>query len=250
MTVSSAHCGAAQRQTSRRSGAGTTQVRRRSDGKIVERCRPQEVGDKVKATYNNNVIVRVKPAGEAAVDTLTRPRQGAEERHGGDGAEDDGERRRHRQERVCSRADGCSCCLRSGLKSGTRRLKSYRFTVLAGAFAVGQVSGAAFNPAVAVGATIRGLLTWSNCGSTSLRNCWRRSSSKRNPNPGRDRIVTGSSPASPGAALLRRGAPKRPDGSLGAEAACAVRGDHGARRHVAVAVTLLCLRLQRGASVR
>jgi aquaporin Z len=36
------------------------------------------------------------------------------------------------------------------------------FTVLAGAFAVGQVSGAAFNPAVAIGASIRGLLTWSN----------------------------------------------------------------------------------------
>ena len=36
------------------------------------------------------------------------------------------------------------------------------FTVLAGAFAVGQVSGAALNPAVAIGASIRGLLPWSN----------------------------------------------------------------------------------------
>ena len=36
------------------------------------------------------------------------------------------------------------------------------FTVLAGAFAVGQVSGAAFNPAVAFGASIVGLLSWSN----------------------------------------------------------------------------------------
>ena len=36
------------------------------------------------------------------------------------------------------------------------------FTVLAGAFAVGQVSGAAFNPAVAIGASIRGLLPWFN----------------------------------------------------------------------------------------
>ena len=35
------------------------------------------------------------------------------------------------------------------------------FTVLAGAFAVGQISGAAFNPAVAFGASIRGLLQWS-----------------------------------------------------------------------------------------
>jgi aquaporin Z len=32
------------------------------------------------------------------------------------------------------------------------------FTVLAGAFAVGQVSGAAFNPAVAIGASIVGQL--------------------------------------------------------------------------------------------
>jgi aquaporin Z len=36
------------------------------------------------------------------------------------------------------------------------------FTVLAGAFAVGDVSGGAFNPAVAVGASIMGLLPWSN----------------------------------------------------------------------------------------
>ncbi len=36
------------------------------------------------------------------------------------------------------------------------------FTVLAGAFAVGPVSGAAFNPAVAVGAMIVGLLSWSD----------------------------------------------------------------------------------------
>jgi aquaporin Z len=36
------------------------------------------------------------------------------------------------------------------------------FTVLAGAFAVGDVSGGAFNPAVAVGASALGLLPWSN----------------------------------------------------------------------------------------
>jgi aquaporin Z len=36
------------------------------------------------------------------------------------------------------------------------------FTVLAGAFAVGDVSGAAFNPAVAIGASILGLLPWPN----------------------------------------------------------------------------------------
>lgn len=36
------------------------------------------------------------------------------------------------------------------------------FTVLAGAFAVGDVSGGAFNPAVAVGASAMGLLPWAN----------------------------------------------------------------------------------------
>jgi aquaporin Z len=34
------------------------------------------------------------------------------------------------------------------------------FTVLAGAFAVGDVSGGAFNPAVAVGASMMGMLPW------------------------------------------------------------------------------------------
>ncbi len=34
------------------------------------------------------------------------------------------------------------------------------FTVLAGAFAVGDISGGAFNPAVAVGASMMGLLSW------------------------------------------------------------------------------------------
>ena len=36
------------------------------------------------------------------------------------------------------------------------------FTVLAGAFAVGDISGGAFNPAVAVGASLMGLLPWAN----------------------------------------------------------------------------------------
>ena len=35
----------------------------------VKRFDELKVGDKVKATYNNNVIVRLKPPGEAAVDT-------------------------------------------------------------------------------------------------------------------------------------------------------------------------------------
>jgi aquaporin Z len=36
------------------------------------------------------------------------------------------------------------------------------FTVLTGAFAVGDISGGAFNPAVAVGVSIMGLSAWSN----------------------------------------------------------------------------------------
>jgi aquaporin Z len=36
------------------------------------------------------------------------------------------------------------------------------FTVLAGAFSVGGISGAAFNPAVAVGISIMGLSSWAN----------------------------------------------------------------------------------------
>ena len=36
------------------------------------------------------------------------------------------------------------------------------FTVLAGAFAVGGVSGGAFNPAVAIGATLMNIFAWGN----------------------------------------------------------------------------------------
>ena len=36
------------------------------------------------------------------------------------------------------------------------------FTVMTGAFAVGGISGGAFNPAVAIGITIMGLSTWAN----------------------------------------------------------------------------------------
>jgi len=35
-------------------------------------------------------------------------------------------------------------------------------TVMTGAFAVGNISGGAFNPGVALGITIMGLSTWSN----------------------------------------------------------------------------------------
>ena len=37
----------------------------------VKRFSELKVGDKVKATYNNNVFARLKPAGEAAVDTAS-----------------------------------------------------------------------------------------------------------------------------------------------------------------------------------
>ena len=43
-----------------------------------------KVGDKVSVTYNNNVSVRVKPPGEAAVDTASKAStMGQEERPGG-----------------------------------------------------------------------------------------------------------------------------------------------------------------------
>ena len=37
----------------------------------VTRFSELKVGDKIKATYNNNVVVRMKPPGEAAVDTAS-----------------------------------------------------------------------------------------------------------------------------------------------------------------------------------
>jgi len=51
-----------------------------ADGRFVAVNAPEsvirfdqlKVGDKVKATYNNNVIVRLKPAGEPAVDTADK----------------------------------------------------------------------------------------------------------------------------------------------------------------------------------
>ena len=51
-----------------------------ADGKLVavnvpegvQRFAEFKVGNKVQATYNNNVLVRLKPAGEAAVDTIDK----------------------------------------------------------------------------------------------------------------------------------------------------------------------------------
>jgi len=63
-----------------------------ADGKFValdvpagaKRFDELKVGDKVGATYNNNVFVRVKPAGEAAVNTSdTASTMGKEARPGG-----------------------------------------------------------------------------------------------------------------------------------------------------------------------
>ena len=44
------------------------------------------------------------------------------------------------------------------------------FTVLSGAFAVGDISGGAFNPAVRLGATVLGLSTWPNLWMLLLAN--------------------------------------------------------------------------------
>jgi uncharacterized OB-fold protein len=64
-----------------------------ADGKFVavdvpagaKRFDELKVGDKVKATYNNNVLVRLKPAGEAAVDTAgTVSTMGKEAKPGGE----------------------------------------------------------------------------------------------------------------------------------------------------------------------
>ena len=84
----------------------------------------------LKVTYNNNVYARLKPASEAAVDTAaTASNMGKEARPGGaggDGADDDGNSQRHRQDRVVddilkgrmggnpARADRRSEGLRSG----------------------------------------------------------------------------------------------------------------------------------------
>ena len=63
-----------------------------ADGKFVavevptgaKRFDELKVGDKVKVTYNNNVYARLKPAGEAAVDTAaTASNMGKEVRPGG-----------------------------------------------------------------------------------------------------------------------------------------------------------------------
>ena len=91
-----------------------------ADGKFVALDVPEsakrfdelKVGDKVKVTYNNNVMVRLKPAGEAAVDTADTSStmgKGDEARgHGVDGADDDGNCLRDRQGHVvdhCGRAE-------------------------------------------------------------------------------------------------------------------------------------------------
>ena len=53
----------------------------------VQRFGELKVGDKVKATYNNNVIVRLKPPGEAAVDMAnTSSTMGKEAQPGGTAA--------------------------------------------------------------------------------------------------------------------------------------------------------------------
>lgn len=60
----------------------------------------------------------------------------------------------------------CWVVLNSATAKGTAGNSFYGLaigmTVMTGAFAVGNVSGGAFNPAVAVGASLMGLISWSN----------------------------------------------------------------------------------------
>jgi hypothetical protein len=82
---------------------------RTADGKFValevpagaKRFDELKVGDKVKATYNNNVMVRLKPPGEAGgrhgQHVLHHGKGSAARRHGGDAADDDGNGQRNRQ---------------------------------------------------------------------------------------------------------------------------------------------------------
>jgi hypothetical protein len=62
-----------------------------------------KVGDKVSVTYNNNVSARLKPPGEAPVNTQTGTStagQGTSWGHGIRAEDDDRDRRRYRQERI------------------------------------------------------------------------------------------------------------------------------------------------------
>ena len=52
------------------------------------------------------------------------------------------------------------------------------FTVVAGAFAVGGISGGAFNPAIALGAMVTGLFEWSNIWIYLLADLLRRRGSR------------------------------------------------------------------------
>src|SRR5206468_7335139 len=60
----------------------------------------------------------------------------------------------------------CYVVLNVATSRGTEGNSNYGlaigFTVLAGAYAVGPISGGAFNPAVAVGVTIMGLSSWAH----------------------------------------------------------------------------------------
>lgn len=63
-----------------------------------------KVGDKVSITYNNNVSARLKPPGEAPVDTqtgtTTAGQGGTTWGHGSRAEDDDRDHRRYRQERI------------------------------------------------------------------------------------------------------------------------------------------------------
>jgi aquaporin Z len=84
------------------------------------------------------------------------------------------------------------------------------FTVAAGAFAVGSVSGGAFNPAVALGATLIGLFSWSHIWVYLLANLAGGAAAAyafRLTDPGEQPAVEERRPAEPGTAW--RGRPQR-----------------------------------------
>ena len=100
------------------------------DGKFValdvpasaKRFDELKVGDKVKATYNNNVIVRLKPAGEAAVDTAdTSSTMGKGER---EFALFDVATATPQQETAGRDAPGSTSCARPGSSRSPRRGRS------------------------------------------------------------------------------------------------------------------------------
>ena len=90
-------------------GAGGTSCRSLVP-KSVERFSEIKVGDTITARYYDNIVLRVKPAGEAAVDTtsesVTKGSGASPAAHGRDAANDHRDDRRHRQQRAVDHVQG------------------------------------------------------------------------------------------------------------------------------------------------